>query len=46
MSGFDRREALRGFGHVRPQGFLQKPLHLEVLRAAIAKLLLELPAHA
>jgi CheY-like chemotaxis protein len=46
MSGFERREALRGFGHARPQGFLQKPLHLEVLRAAIGKLLLELPARA
>jgi CheY-like chemotaxis protein len=46
MSGFDRSEALRGFGSVRPQGFLQKPLHLEVLRAAIGKLLLELPARA
>jgi PAS domain S-box-containing protein len=43
MSGFERREALRGFGRARPQGFLQKPLHLEVLRAALGKLLLELP---
>jgi two-component system cell cycle sensor histidine kinase/response regulator CckA len=46
MSGFDRREALRGFGPVRPQGFLQKPLHLEVLRGALGKLLLGVPKRA
>jgi PAS domain S-box-containing protein len=40
MSGFERREALRGFGRVRPQGFLQKPLRVEALHAALGKLLL------
>jgi two-component system cell cycle sensor histidine kinase/response regulator CckA len=39
MSGFDRRAALRGFGRARPAGFVQKPIHLEVLRKAIEKLL-------
>jgi PAS domain S-box-containing protein len=46
MSGFDRGEALRGFGRRRPQGFVQKPLHLEVLRAALGKLLLDRDARA
>jgi PAS domain S-box-containing protein len=46
MSGFDRREALRGFGRVRPQGFLQKPIHVEALHAAIEKLLLGAPSRA
>jgi signal transduction histidine kinase/ActR/RegA family two-component response regulator len=39
MSGFDRREALRGFGRVRPAAFVQKPIHMDVLRAAIERLL-------
>jgi CheY-like chemotaxis protein len=38
MSGFGRREALRGFGRTLPLGFVQKPLHLEALRTALEKL--------